>query len=296
VPPKQICIYSAKVEAMAKTNKKATNNQVVQDKPQINPALEKIKGKKVVIATPCYGGMINEGYAQSLYMLPILFAQYGVASGYITIANESLVTRARNELVHAFMQTDATHLMFIDADIKFDPKSIIRMLSADKDVVVGAYPLKQLDWDKVLEVAKEKTLTPRDAAREAAMYVINVHKPDPTLVGKTVDVQIQNGLLEVYDAGTGFMLIKREVIERMIKAYPETKYYSDKDVTLSPEQNTRYALFDTVIDEDKRYLSEDYTFCRRWQRLEGKIHLDVNTVLDHVGTFTFKGNLIVKAK
>lgn len=281
---------------MAKTTKKSATTQVVQDKPQINPILEKVKGKKIVIATPCYGGMINEGYAQSLFTLPMFLAQHQVASGYITIANESLVTRARNELVHAFLQTDGTHLMFIDADIKFDPKSIIRMLGADKDVVVGAYPLKQLDWDKIITAAKEERITPQQAAREAAMYVINVFKPDAEKVGKTVDVNIVNGLLEVYDAGTGFMLIKREVLERMIKAYPETKYYSDKDVTLTKEQNTRYALFDTIIDEDRRYLSEDYTFCRRWQKLEGKIHLDVNTVLDHVGTFTFKGNYIVKPK
>jgi glycosyltransferase involved in cell wall biosynthesis len=279
---------------MAKTTKK--NSAPVQDKPQVNPALEKIKGKKLMIATPCYGGVVNEGFAQSMFTLPTVCSQFGVNVGFITIANESLVTRARNELVNAFVKSDADYLMFIDADIRFDPKSVIRMLVADKDVVVGAYPLKQLDWDKVLLTSKEKQLTPKDAAREAAMYVINVHKPDPNLVGKTVDVQIVNGLLEVYDAGTGFMLIKRHVIKKMMEKYPETKYYSDKDVTLSPEENTRYALFDTQIDEDKRYLSEDYTFCRRWQKLDGKIHLDVNTVLDHVGTFTFKGNSIVKAK
>ena len=279
---------------MAKTTKK--KSAPVQDKPQVNPALEKIKGKKLVISTPCYGGVVTEAYAQAMFSLPILCAQMGVNVAYMTIANESLVTRARNELVHNFMKTDADYLMFIDADIKFDPKSIIRMLSADKDIVVGAYPLKQLDWDKLLLESKQKEFTSKDAVRAVASYVINVHKPDPALVGKTVDVQIVNGLLEVYDAGTGFMLIKRHVIEAMIEEFPETLYYSDKDVTLSREANTRYALFDTQIDEDKRYLSEDYTFCRRWQKLGGKIYLDVNTVLDHIGTYTFKGNSIVKAK
>jgi len=279
---------------MAKTTKKSS--APVQDKPKTNPALEKIKGKKLMICTPCYGGVVTEAYAQAMFSVPMLCAQMGVNVGYMTIANESLVTRARNELVYGFMKTDADYLMFIDADIKFDPKSIIRMMSADKDIVVGAYPLKSIDWAKVVESAKKSEITPEQASMEAAMYVINVHKPDALKVGHTVDVQIVGGLLEVYDAGTGFMLIKRHVIEAMIEEFPETLYYSDKDVTLTQEQNTRYALFDTLIDDDKRYLSEDYTFCRRWQKLGGKIHLDVNTVLGHVGTYTFKGNSIVKPK
>lgn len=279
---------------MAKTTKKSS--APVQDKPKTNPALEKLKGKKLMICTPCYGGVVTEAYAQAMFSVPMLCAQMGVNVGYMTIANESLVTRARNELVYGFMKTDADYLMFIDADIRFDPKSIIRMMSADKDIVVGAYPLKSIDWAKVLESAKKSEITPEQASMEAAMYVINVHKPDALKVGHTVDVQIVGGLLEVYDAGTGFMLIKRHVIEAMIEEFPETLYYSDKDVTLTQEENTRYALFDTLIDDDKRYLSEDYTFCRRWQKLGGKIHLDVNTVLGHVGTYTFKGNSIVKPK
>ena len=254
-----------------------------------------------MVATPCYGGQTTALYTQSMLKLQSECAKYKVEMVLLAITNESLITRARNDLVYHFMKHRDDkgvfeYLMFIDADIRFDPKAIIRMLTHDKDVVVGAYPLKQLDWEKVVSASKEKTLSPKEAVKEAAMYVINVHKPDADLVGKTVDVQIKNGLLEVYDAGTGFMLIKRSVIEKMIEKYPETKYYSDRDVTLSAEENTRYALFDTEIDADRRYLSEDYTFCRRWQKLDGKIHLDVNTVLDHVGTHIFRGSSIVRPK
>jgi hypothetical protein len=232
-----------------------------------------------------------------MFTLSGICSQYGIGVGYATIANESLVTRARNELVHAFLQnTSATHMMFIDADIKFDPKSVIRMLMADEDVVVGAYPLKTLNWDSVIASARTSELTAKDAPKEASMYVINVHKPDSEMVGKQVDVQIVNGLLEVYDAGTGFMLMKRHVLEKMIENYPDTMYYSDKDLTEDVEKRKRYALFDTMIDDDKRYLSEDYTFCRRWQALDGKIYLDVNTHLSHIGTYTFVGNSFVKPK
>lgn len=274
----------------------ATKQIKDQDKPE-DPRFEKLKDVTLIVCTPCYGGVVTEGYAQAMFSLSGICAQYGIGVGYATIANESLVTRARNELVNAFLlNTKATHMMFIDADIKFDPRSIVRMLVADQDVVVGAYPLKTLNWESVVEKSRNSDLTAQDAAKEASMYVINVHKPDQEMVGKQVDVQIVNGLLEVYDAGTGFMLMKRHVLEKMIENYPDTMYYSDKDMTEDSEKRKRYALFDTMIDSDKRYLSEDYTFCRRWQELGGKIYLDVNTHLSHIGTYTFVGNNLVKPK
>ena len=274
----------------------ATKQIKDQDKPE-DPRFEKLKDVTLIVCTPCYGGVVTEGYAQAMFSLSGICAQYGIGVGYATIANESLVTRARNELVNAFLlNTKATHMMFIDADIKFDPRSIVRMLVADQDVVVGAYPLKTLNCESVVEKSRNSDLTAQDAAKEASMYVINVHKPDQEMVGKQVDVQIVNGLLEVYDAGTGFMLMKRHVLEKMIENYPDTMYYSDKDMTEDSEKRKRYALFDTMIDSDKRYLSEDYTFCRRWQELGGKIYLDVNTHLSHIGTYTFVGNNLVKPK
>lgn len=281
------------------TQDKAKNKSKPKPKPKTpqEAKLELVKNSVIVVATPCYGGMVTEAYSQSMFNLVSTSFQYQFALGYTTIANESLVTRARNELVATFLTNKkATHLMFIDADIRFDPKSIVRMIAADKDVVVGAYPLKTLEWEKVAEASSRGPLTYSEAIKQATNYVINVQQPDKEMVGKTVDVQVVEGLIEVWDAGTGFMLIKREVLEKMVEAYPETLYYSDKDMTASLETRKRWALFDTMIDEDKRYLSEDYTFCRRWQKLGGKIHLDVNTVLDHIGTYTFKGRSIVNPK
>ena len=268
-----------------------------QDKPE-DPRLKALRDVRLIIATPCYGGQVTERYAQSIFNLVSTANKYGVSLGYLTLANESLITRGRNELVSSFIKsTTGTHLMFIDADISFDPNDVIRMLVADVDIVAGAYPLKTLDWNAASGVA---TLYPNAGPEEtmaaAIQYVINVHKPDASLIGQQVDVQVVNGLLEVWDAGTGFMLMKRGVIEDMITAYPETRYFSDKDMTLPDEIRERYALFDTMIDDDGRYLSEDYTFCRRWQYIGGKIHLEVNTVLDHIGTMTFQGRSVVKPK
>jgi hypothetical protein len=257
---------------------------------------ERLKGTQLVVCTPCYGGMVNERYLQSMFTLVAACANYGVGLSLVTMANESLVTRARNELVNNFLALGdrATHMMFIDADISFKATSVIEMLLANKDVVTGAYPLKEIMWPSVQNLLKENpNASLEDIQKIAVPYVINVSKPDPKKVGQKESVTIVGGLIEVWDAGTGFMLMKRDVLLKMIEAYPETKYYTDRDMTVPKEERVRHALFDTVIDEDGRYLSEDYTFCRRWQAIDGKIHLAVNVVLDHVGTHIFRGRSIV---
>ena len=100
-----------------------------------------------------------------------------------------------------------------------------------------------------------------------------------------------NGLIELHDAGTGFMMIKREAILRMIKHYPELKYNNDVQMGGTDLKDNFYAIFDTMIDPiDKRYLSEDYTFCRRWQDMKEKIWLDPSISLNHYGSFCFQGN------
>ena len=103
-------------------------------------------------------------------------------------------------------------------------------------------------------------------------------------------IAIENGLIRLHDAGTGFMMIKRSAIDKMIGSYPELKY--NNDLNTGPElQEFFYAMFDTMLDPtDKRYLSEDYTFCRRWQAIGGDIWLDPSISLNHYGSYNFQGN------
>ena len=292
-----------------KKNDVTTKKPVKPSAPKKNPdgsvtltaeqVRERLKGTQLVVCTPCYGGNVNERYVQSMFTLVAMCQLYGVGLSLVTMANESLVTRARNELVNNFLALGdkATHMMFIDADISFRPNHVIEMLLADKEIVTGAYPLKEIMWPAVQNLLKEKPNATLDEVEKVAVpYVINVSKPDPNKVGQKESVNVVNGLIEVYDAGTGFMLMKRDVLLKMIEAYPETRYYTDRDMTVPKEQRVRYALFDTLIDEDGRYLSEDYTFCRRWQAIDGKIYLAVNVALDHVGTHIFKGRSIVNVE
>ena len=242
-----------------------------------------------MIATPCYGGLVHEPYMRGMTSLAGTATGIGMAVNMATVVNESLITRARNELVKYLTMTDCTHLFFIDADISFTPADVFRTLLHDKDVVVGAYPLKKIRWDLV-DTSKAKDV--KDIERMAIEYVINIKFANEEQT-RTGQVPIVDGLIEVHDAGTGFMCIKRHVIEKMIDAYPESHYDKEpKHVVMKGDDGKRWALFDTMIDEDNRYLSEDYTFCRRWQRLGGSIWLDPQTLLSHIGSHTFEGHTI----
>jgi hypothetical protein len=250
--------------------------------------LEDLRKERIFIATPCYGGQLTEAYFRSTIRLLTFCNQHQIPVAFGTIANESLVTRARNVLVAYFLQSDFTRLMFIDADIEFQVEDVIKLIAHNKDVAVGAYPKKGVNWQRIRESVKQ-TDQPFDDKAIASFgsdYAINFK----FINRESKQIAIENGLIRLHDGATGFMMIKREVIDKMITAYPELKY--NNDLNTPPELNPHfYAFFDTMIDpKDKRYLSEDYTFSRRWQDIGGEIWLDPSISLNHYGSFNFQGN------
>lgn len=227
--------------------------------------MEKLRKCNIFFATPCYGGMLTDQFFLSMFRVTQVLAQYGIPFRITTLRNESLISRARNILTAMFLESQCTHLMFIDADIEFQPEDFIRALAFDHPIMAAAYPKKCLP----------------------VQYAINFKFKDP----QTRQLRIENGAVEVLDASTGFFLVKRETIEKMIQAYPELHYRNDSNIDEKFNKYC-YALFDTILDpEDNRYLSEDYTFCRRWQKLGGEIWIDPNTKLNHVGSYTFEGDI-----
>ena len=260
---------------------------------KIEIPIQVLRDKHIFVATPCFGGQIGEPYFRSMMRLAILCNKYDINFTVSTLANESLITRGRNTLVSFFMEhPEATHLFFVDADIEFDPNDMLRMVAYDKPVVVGAYPKKAINWNSIINAAREnKDETPDTIEGHSSNYVVNFDflkdkdgKPMP-------QIQIRDNLIKLKDAGTGFMCIKKEVIQKMFDNYPELSYANDINVDAKFEPHM-YALFDTMIDpESRRYLSEDYTFCRRWQEMDGEVFLDPRTALNHVGHYTFRGNI-----
>ena len=252
-----------------------------------------LRQKHIFIATPCYGGQIGEPYFRSMMRLAILCNKYDIQYTISTLANESLVTRGRNTLVSFFMENkQATHLFFIDADIEFNPEDILRMVAYDKPVIVGAYPKKAINWQSIMSAARnDPDETPDTIEGHSSNYVVNFDFLQDDKGNRTSQVFIQDNLVKLKDAGTGFMCIEKGVIQELFDKHPEMKYVNDINVDKKFEP-FMYALFDTMIDpESRRYLSEDYTFCRLWQNNGGDVWLDPRTALNHVGHYTFRGNI-----
>jgi len=253
---------------------------------EIKVDIEQLRKQKIFIATPMYGGQCCGMYMKSCLDLQTIFQQYGIQSRFSFIFNESLITRARNYLVDEFLRTDFTHLLFLDADIHFNPQDIIAMMALDRDVIGAPYPKKAMNWNNIAEAARRHpNLDPKELENVVGDYVFNVVKG-------TEKFQVAEPL-EVMEIGTGYMLVKREVFPLFAAAYPELKYRPDH-VGQKNFDGTRYihAYFDTVIDPvSERYLSEDYMFCQWYRKIGGHIWLCPWIQTQHVGTYAFTGNM-----
>jgi hypothetical protein len=234
----------------------------------------------IFVATPCYGGLVHQRYMQSA----IALLQSGPALGFqVTIemlGYDSLVTRSRNTLAAKFLDTEtATHLLFIDADIAFEVAQVVRMLRFDADVVAGLYPLKMILWDADA-IGRAQAGESLDSA--PLRYVGCACEGE--------ELESRDGFVTGLYAGCGFMLVRRAVLGRLIEAFPETRYRAAHTQTVPSNSPNQYALFDCMIDPDTgHYLSEDYAFCRRWRSIGGRVWLDTQGELTHIGPHEFVG-------
>ncbi|WP_443751114.1 hypothetical protein [Asticcacaulis solisilvae] len=235
----------------------------------------------IFVATPCFGGLVTQGYMQSVIALMQYTSARNIHMTLAMLGNDALITRSRNTLVSAFLnQSNATHLLFIDADIGFMPEHVVRMIEADKDVAGGMYPIKALDWDNAL-----KSRVEGERPEDAALHYVGTPQDGD-------DVIRDGDFVTASYCGTGMMLIKRHVIETMIRAYPHLRYDAIHAYPrVKATDGTQYALFECLIDEETGlYLSEDYAFCHRWRALGGQIWLDTRGQLTHTGPHDFVGN------
>lgn len=231
----------------------------------------------ILISTPCYGGNLSQNWVMSLLKL---FATIGdeATIDLQFVGYDSLISRARSTLVANFLDSTRSHLLFIDADIGFEPEQVKRLIRADKEFAAAFYPVKFYDWGQMVgRVGDGETLN------QAALHYVG------TLCdGDEARRDGEFGLARY--AGTGFQLIKRSVFERMATAYPELKYNRIHVPNCAPSDN-RFAFFDCMIEhETGDYLSEDYAFCKRWRDIGGEIWLDLNSSLTHTGAHDFIGD------
>lgn len=256
----------------------------------------------LLVCTPCYGGMVFEGYMRSILDLQRLADQVKMRFATFTITNESLIPRGRNTCVAQFLASDFTHMMFIDADITFDPMSVLRMIAFNQPVVAGCYPQKWVNINGAAEILRRDPLMdPEEALTRSHRYVVNWDTTGATYIkneaGNIVGLKLEvagDGFISVSEAGTGFMLLKREVFDVMRARMPDQSFVNDQPHLSTPEFEGKWWLFfDCMIHpESRRYLSEDYAFSWKWVNVcGGKIWLDTTAKLNHTGTYTFKGDV-----
>jgi hypothetical protein len=235
----------------------------------------------IFIGIPMYGGVCTGENALGHINATKLFLDRGIGYNWQFLYNESLITRARNGLVKMFYQTDCTHLLFIDADISYRAEDIVSMIDADKDIICGVYPKKRIAWERIND-ALAKGIIGEDLKHYTGDLVINkLNYVDTPIADKSEPVEIFNG-------GTGFMLIKRNVFD-LLK--PHCPTYTNDMLPGQQEIVTEY--FATSIEPDSnRLLSEDYHFCRL-ARLNGiKVWAAPWVELGHIGSYKFEGKLL----
>ena len=197
----------------------------------------------------------------------------------------SLVTQGRNLCVSQFLQTDdATHLLFIDSDIGFEAESIYEMVSRDKDVISIPYPLKTINWEKMIRKFKETNNEQVEIFREFGnQYSMKVEDSQ--------DIKCKDNVIEVTHSPTGCMLIKRHVFDKLKKAYPDKSIRQGTIINGKMEDKEEmWKFFDTLHDPvSKIYLGEDFAFCKLWKDIGGKCYALINQKIQHVGEHSYVG-------
>lgn len=210
-----------------------------------------------MLAIPAYDGRLNINAAFTIAQLAMATKQYGFTMELAHISGSSIITRARNLLVSRFRASDCTDLLFVDSDINFKVDDVLRLLalSSDKDVVAGAYPRRG----------------------GALSYFTDID------YGENGELVFVDGLLRVKRVGTGFMLIRRHVIDALVARHPEWRYYVDT------EKTHHYSVFDFMTTPDG-YIGEDYLFCDRVREQGFNVYLDPDVNLGHYGNQEFTGD------
>lgn len=260
---------------------------------EVSIDIGELRNRKIFVATPMYSGICNGQYTRAMIEFQKVCSEYEIQSEFFFLFNESLITRARNYCADEFMRSDFTHLMFVDADIGFNPHDVLALAAladpeTDKDIICGAYPKKVISWEKIKR-AVDKGFADENPQRLENFVGDYVFNPADGSNEIPLDKPV-----EVLEGGTGFMMIQRKAFEKYAEAYPEFLYRPDH-IRSNNFDGTReiMAYFDCVIEpKSKRYLSEDYMFCQ-WARNAGiKVWMCPWMRLNHTGSYQFGGSLI----
>jgi hypothetical protein len=236
----------------------------------------------IYVATPMYGGQCTGIFLKSILSLVDLLKKEGHVVHFHDLYNESLINRARNTLTEMYMQTNYTHLLFIDADQGFDPRGILKMIQEDVDLIGAAVPMKGINWERVEKKVKDG-IPANQLEQHTGIYNVNISKKQRELLKEN-----PKEIFEVDYVGTGLLLIKRNVLEQLKQHVGQ--YRSDQPKLGNIEYGDPiYDFWKTIVDpKSERLLSEDYNFCKLWKDIGGKVFVAPYVKVTHVGTYIFQ--------
>lgn len=211
-----------------------------------------LEGRKLFIGIPTYDGKLSIKLAYTLAALMPLAMQHGMSVKLGHVSGCSIITMARNMLVDQFLNSECTDLLFIDSDVIAQPGDILRLMaqSGDKDVTAGSYPRRSKD----------------------KMFFMDLYFNEDN------ELEFDGAMMRIQRVGTGFMLIRRHVIEEVAN---QSEKYLGQDGIGQVANVFEFSML------DGKFVGEDYTFCDKARSLGYKIWLDVEISLPHVGQEEF---------
>jgi len=260
---------------------------------EIKIDIEKLRERGLFVATPMYGGQCAGMFTKSCADLSAICTQYGIPLQFYFLFNESLITRARNYCCDEFYRSSSQHMMFIDADIGFNPQDVIALMALQANdpetynIIGGPYPKKCISWEKI-KLAVDKGIADEDPnvlEKFVGDYVFNPK-------GGQQSIKIDEPV-EVLEIGTGFMMITKDAFTKFNEAYPQYLYRPDHVRTEHFDGSREIMMyFQAEVDPaSKRYLSEDYWFCQKAQAANIRTWFCPWMKLQHVGSYIFGGSL-----
>jgi len=200
---------------------------------------------------------------------------------FTTIAYSEIAESRNYLLTYWFDKTEASHILFVDTDMGFEPQLIVDMVALDKPIVGVIYPKHNINFNRVAEFAARGEQTDR-AVSKAHEYVFRG-------LPRGTRPKTQGGFLEVEGCGSGILLVQRACIETMLRLIPELSDTNRINFPLIKSFDRIIRAFDVIRDADGNRLSEDYSFCHRWRHsCKGEIWVSQAHEIVHVGLHEFK--------
>ncbi len=240
------------------------------------------KELSLFVVTPCHGGTVSDIYLQSMLSLQSTCSANDVLMAVMTVGQEAAGAGGRNIAMSTFLShKEFSHVLLCDPSIGFSPESLVPWLESGRDMVVGAMPQGEIDWQKIGRLSEGVEV--RHLHGAALRYEVGFEDPQR--------IEEFGGYAKVLHAPLGLALMRRQALERMLIRHQDRKFTVAPEGHIPPN-DSMYALFERSIDPESRYmLGEDRTFCRRWRDAGNDIWLDTRARIVTAGTYYFRGDI-----